>query len=97
MTTVPPRKSANSSRTVKRVTVKPDYAELTTQQAADFLNVSRRNLIKLLDVEGIEYHRVSSHRRIQFDSLRRFRDADDRKRREAAEELSALGQELGLE
>lgn len=79
------------------VTVMPDDAELTTQQAADFLNVSRPYLIKLLDVEGIEYRRVGAHRRIQFESLRRFRDADDRKRGEAADELAALTQGLDLE
>lgn len=79
------------------VTVMPDDAELTTQQAADFLNVSRPYLIKLLDVEGIAYRKVGTHRRIQFEALRRYRDADDRRRRQAADELSALTQELDLE
>lgn len=79
------------------VTVIPDHAELTTQQAADFLNVSRPYLIKLLDCEGIEYRKVGTHRRVQFEALRRYRDEDDRKRRLAADELSALTQDLGLE
>lgn len=79
------------------VTVMPDDAELTTQQAADFLNVSRPYLIKLLDAEGIAYRKVGTHRRIQFEALRRYRDADDRKRRQAADEISALTQELDLE
>lgn len=79
------------------VTVIPDDAELTTQQAADLLNVSRPYLIKLLDLEGIAYRKVGTHRRIQVEALRRYRDADDRKRRDAADELSALAQELELE
>ena len=79
------------------VTLVPVTQMLTTQQAADFLNVSRPYLIKLLDCEGIEYRKVGTHRRVQFEALRRYRDEDDRKRRLAADELSALTQDLGLE
>lgn len=79
----------------KGVQVMPYDAELTTQQAADFLNVSRPYLIKLLETDQIEYRRVGKHRRIRFDKLVAYKAGDDAERREAADELSRLGQELG--
>jgi excisionase family DNA binding protein len=74
----------------------PDAAELTTQQAADFLNVSRPYLIKLLETERIPYRLVGTHRRISFADLRDYKRRDDLSRRQAADELSQLSQELGL-
>lgn len=78
------------------VTVLPAHAELTTQQAADILNVSRPYLIKLLDCGAIDYRLVGKHRRIRLDSLMDYVREDDRKRRQAADELSSLTQEVGL-
>ena len=78
------------------VNVMPDSAELTTQQAAEFLNVSRPYLIKLLESEQIPFRRVGSHRRIRFRDLRLFQSRDDLQRRQAADELTELSQELGL-
>ena len=76
--------------------VMPDSAELTTQQAAEFLNVSRPYLIKLLESGQIPFRRVGTHRRIRFRDLRLFKSQDDLKRRHAADELTQLSQELGL-
>jgi excisionase family DNA binding protein len=78
------------------VTVMPDSAELTTQQAAEFLNVSRPYLIKLLETEKILYRLVGTHRRIKFRDLRDYKNRDDLERRRAADELTQLSQELGL-
>ena len=78
------------------VSVVPAHAELTTQQAAGLLNVSRPFLIGLLDAGEIEYRTVGKHRRVKAESLLAYRAADDSSRRTAADELSALTQEMGL-
>ena len=77
------------------VQVIPDSAELTTQEAAEFLNVSRPYVIKLLEENAIPHRMVGTHRRIRFQDLREYRLQDDQRRRAAADELAELGQELG--
>ncbi|HEX3610834.1 MAG TPA: helix-turn-helix domain-containing protein [Sporichthyaceae bacterium] len=78
------------------VSVVPAHAELTTQQAAELLNVSRPFLIGLLDGGDIEYRKVGKHRRIKAASLMTYMARDDHERREAADELTRLNQEMGL-
>jgi len=77
------------------VTVTPSNAMLTTQQAADLLNVSRPYLIKLLEEQKIPYEMVGTHRRVAFGELLDYQRRDDQVRQRAADELTALGQELG--
>ncbi len=74
----------------------PSEAQLTTQQAADMLNVSRPYLIGLLEAGAIEYSKVGRHRRIPFPALVEYKRHADQRSREAADELSDLGQQLGL-
>ncbi len=78
------------------VTVIPIHAELTTQQAAEALNVSRPFLIDQLDKGALPYRKVGTHRRVMLKDLLDFKQTMDRNRLEALEELSALDQELGL-
>lgn len=80
----------------KGVSVVPLQAELTTQQAADMLNVSRPFLIGLLDAGDIDYRKVGKHRRIRAESLLDYMRADDQRRQDAADELVELTQQMGL-
>lgn len=78
------------------VQIIPKDAELTTQQAADMLNVSRPYLIGLLESGQIPFRRVGRHRRITYEALLEYKRRDDLAHRTAADDLSDLSQELGL-
>jgi excisionase family DNA binding protein len=78
------------------VLVMPITAELTTQEAADLLNVSRPYLIRLLDNQKIPHHMVGRHRRILFKDLMDYRQKAKRRQFKAMQELTADDDELGI-
>lgn len=76
------------------VTIVPTGAELTTQQAADLLNVSRPYLSGLLKKGTIDHVQVGSHRRVRFEDLMAYKQKRDAGRRGALREMARLGQEF---
>ena len=78
------------------VTLLPQRAELTTQEAADYLNVSRPYVVGLIEQNKLPARKVGTRRRIAFEDLVRFEGQDRAKRRTALDELARIDQELGL-
>lgn len=78
------------------VTIIPYHAELSTQQAADLLNVSRPYLIKLIDQGYLPCKMVGRHRRIRFEDLRKYKDDIDAARRKSLDKLTKSSQSLGI-
>lgn len=78
------------------VSLVPIHAELTTQEAADLLNVSRPFLIKQIDAGKLPHHKIGKHRRINFNDLMAYQEKVDREASAALDEMVAISQELGL-
>lgn len=74
----------------------PVQAELTTQQAADLLNVSRPFLVRLIEEGTIPCRKVGTHRRIRFKDVVDYKRSIDEKRLGVLEELSAQAQQLDM-
>jgi excisionase family DNA binding protein len=78
------------------VTLIPIHAELTTQEAADYLNVSRPYLVRMLEHGKIRFHMVGTHRRVKFSDLEAFRKTAEDERKTVMDELATQAQELGM-
>ena len=78
------------------VKVIPIHAELTTQEAADLLNVSRPHIVKLIENGGLKGHKTGKHRRVLFADLMAYRQRRLAESDAALDELAQQAQELDL-
>jgi excisionase family DNA binding protein len=78
------------------VSLLPIGHTLTTQQAADMLNVSRPYLVKLLEAGEIGFTKVGRHRRIKYQDLMAYMEKVDDNSRQSVDSLSRTAQDLGM-
>ena len=78
------------------VKIVPVHGELTTQEAAELLNVSRRTLFQMLEEGKIPFRKVGTHRRVRMEKLMQYKRQLEADRRAALAELVAYDQEIGL-
>ncbi len=79
-----------------RITISPANHEMTTQQAADILNVSRRDLIRLLENNEIPYVKTGNHRLIKVKDVIDYKEERDIQCRKSLDEMKDIMQENGL-
>lgn len=80
----------------KSITLIPSDAEVSTQQAADMLNVSRPHLVKLLEDGEIPFKKVGTHRRIELIQLIAYEKKVKENRNEKLDFLAKQAQDLNL-
>lgn len=78
------------------VSLIPIHKELTTQEAANLLNVSRPYLVKLMEKGDIPFHKNGVRRKVLFKDLMEYKQQRDQSTRELLDDLTAEAQELDM-
>ncbi|WP_343530228.1 helix-turn-helix domain-containing protein [Yokenella regensburgei] len=78
------------------VQIVPVQAELTTQEAANILNVSRPHMVKLLEEGQLPFHKIGRHRRILFADLMKYKSKREHESLDAMQALADQAQDLGM-
>jgi excisionase family DNA binding protein len=71
-------------------------SDMTTNEAADYLNVSRPYLIKLLNLGQLPFHKVGTHKRVYFQDIKRYKEEQRARSYALLAELQAEAQELNM-
>lgn len=90
------RQAVNILQDGGAVSIVPYNVALTTQQAADYLGVSRPYLISILDKEHIQYTYVGTHRRIALSEIEKYRQRRDAERQGILDTMTREAHEMGL-
>ena len=80
----------------KAISIVPVMQDLTTQQAAVLLGVSRPFFVKLLESGALPFHLTGTHRRVYLKDLMAYKEHRDHERREALDQMAREAEELGL-
>jgi excisionase family DNA binding protein len=80
----------------KAVSIVPVTQELTTQQAAELLGVSRPFLVKQLETGNIRFHNAGTHRRVYLKDLLEYKQHRDEDRHAALDRMAREAEEAGL-
>ncbi|WP_374581300.1 helix-turn-helix domain-containing protein [Pseudoduganella sp.] len=80
----------------KAVAVMPKELDISTQEAAMYLNVSRPYLVKLLEAGAIPHHKVGAHRRVRLEDVKQYKEQRSSRSEKALQELADQAQDLDM-
>lgn len=78
------------------LTLIPEHTNLTTQEAADLLNVSRPFFVKLLESGEMPFQKVGNRRRILIDDVLKYKDKIHQERTKILQHLVDQAQDLNM-